>query len=101
MRYILETTNEVVQDVKSGRIKKIHEKIEKIRMSEKMGVKFMQRWEELEYARQDGITEGIELLLSTCYDLGISRETTLTKLKDKLQLTDIKAEEYMKQFWGK
>ena len=30
-------------------------------MSEKMGVKYMQRWEEVVYARQDGIAEGKEL----------------------------------------
>lgn len=79
----------------------------------------MQRWEELVYARQDGVAEGLELgkeqgleqgmeqgirhgieiLLSTCSDLGISRETAYVKLKEKLQLTDAKTEEYMKLFW--
>lgn len=107
MKYIMDTSNQMAESVVSSRIKKIHEKIEKIRNSEKMGVKFMQRWEELAYARQDGVAEGkeqgimhgIEILLSTCSDLGISRETTYAKLKEKLQLTDVKTEEYMKLFW--
>lgn len=29
-------------------------------MSEKAGIKYMQRWEELEYAKQDGREEGIK-----------------------------------------
>ncbi len=107
MKYIMDTSNQMAESVVSSRIKKIHEKIKKIRNSEKMGVKFMQRWEELAYARQDGVAEGkeqgimhgIEILLSTCSDLGISRETTYAKLKEKLQLTDVKTEEYMKLFW--
>ncbi len=115
MKYIMDTSNQMAESVVSSRIKKIHEKIKKIRNSEKMGVKFMQRWEELAYARQDGVAEGLELgkeqgveqgirhgieiLLSTCSDLGISRETTYAKLKEKLQLTDVKTEEYMKLFW--
>ncbi len=107
MKYIMDTSNQMAESVISSRIKKIHEKIKKIRNSEKMGVKFMQRWEELAYARQDGVAEGkeqgimhgIEILLSTCSDLGISRETTYAKLKEKLQLTDVKTEEYMKLFW--
>ncbi len=115
MQYIMKTTNQVAENSISRRIKKIHEKIKKIRSSEKIGVKFMQRWEELVYARQDGVAEGLELgkeqgmeqgirhgieiLLSTCSDLGISRETAYAKLKEKLQLTDAKTEEYMKLFW--
>lgn len=115
MQYIMKTTNQVAENSISRRIKKIHEKIKKIRSSEKIGVKFMQRWEELVYARQDGVAEGLELgkeqgmeqgirhgieiLLSTCSDLGISRETAYVKLKEKLQLTDAKTEEYMKLFW--
>lgn len=39
----------------------ISSRIKKIRNSEKIGVKFMQRWEELVYARQDGVAEGLEL----------------------------------------
>ena len=66
----------------------------------------MQCWEELVYARQDGVAEGLELgkeqgieeeieqgirhnieiLLSTCSDLGISRETAFAKLKENYSL---------------
>lgn len=66
----------------------------------------MQCWEELVYARQDGVAEvlelgkeqgieeeieqgirhDIEILLSTCSDLGISRETAFAKLKENYSL---------------
>lgn len=39
-------------------MKLIHSKVEKVRHSEKCGVKYMQRWEEIAYARQDGYEEG-------------------------------------------
>lgn len=58
MKYIGNTTDEIAERVASSRIKKIHEKVRRIRRSEKAGIKYMQRWEELEYAREDGKAEG-------------------------------------------
>ncbi len=60
MDYITRTIDESAGRSGSGRIKKIHKKICRIRRSEKAGVKFMQRWEELAYAKQDGKEEGIK-----------------------------------------
>ena len=58
MEYINETTDAVADNTQSIRIKLIHKRVKKIKLSEKMGVKYMQRWEELAYARQDGKAEG-------------------------------------------
>ena len=58
MNYVTETTDEVARATKSERIKQIHSRVRQVRLSEKMGVKYMQRWEEVVYARQDGMTEG-------------------------------------------
>lgn len=58
MEYIGKTTDETAERAASDRIKKIHERIRGVRSSEKAGVKYMQRWEELAYAREDGIAEG-------------------------------------------
>ena len=44
----------------SERIKLIHRRVRIIRASEKMGVKYMQKWEELAYAKEEGINEGRE-----------------------------------------
>ena len=40
MEYITATTDEIADGTKSPRIKLIHEKVRKIKISEKMGVKF-------------------------------------------------------------
>lgn len=60
MEYIEMTTDETAKKVESKRIKKIHERICLIRKSEEAGIKYMQRWEELVYAREDGKEEGIK-----------------------------------------
>lgn len=54
MNYINASTDEVADRANSVRIKKIHENVKKIKVSERIGVKYMQRWEELVYAREEG-----------------------------------------------
>ena len=58
MVYINSTTDEIAEKTDSERIKKIHSRVKEIKASEKMGVKLMQKWEELAYAREDGWKEG-------------------------------------------
>ena len=58
MEYINDTRDAVAARSKSPRVKLVHDRVEKIRRSEKCGVKYMQRWEEIAYARQDGYEEG-------------------------------------------
>ena len=58
MEYIGETTEGTAKNADSERIRRIHKKIERIRKSEKAGLKYMQRWEELAYEREDGRKEG-------------------------------------------
>lgn len=57
MDYVTGTTDENAGKSGSVRIKTIHKKICRIRKSERAGIKLMQRWEELEYAKQDGRKE--------------------------------------------
>ena len=54
MKYLENTTDENAEKSGSERIKKIHEKVCRIRESEKAGIKYMQRWEEIAYAREEG-----------------------------------------------
>ena len=42
----------------SENLKKLHEYVEQIKASEEIGVKYMQKWEELEYEREEGREEG-------------------------------------------
>ncbi len=58
MKYVTESTDVVSQSSDSTRLKLIHKNVRKIKASEKMGVKYMQKWEELAYAREEGKVEG-------------------------------------------
>lgn len=48
--------------------------------------------------RQEGRQEGIQALVETCKELGITKETTLSKLQEKFALGD-SAEEYLERYW--
>lgn len=58
MEYITNTSDEVAKRSSSEKIRRMHKKIQGIRMSEEMGVKYMQKWEERVYDRLDGKAEG-------------------------------------------
>ena len=68
VEYINDTRDVVAARSKSARVRLIHSRVEKIRRSEKCGVKYMQRWEEIAYARQDGYEEGAlkEIIAAVC-----------------------------------
>ena len=61
MEYITKSTDEVAAKTESEKIKLIHRRVRRIRASEKMGVKYMQEWEELAYAKEEGINEGYQI----------------------------------------
>ena len=46
-----------------------------------------------------GITQGIEALIETCKELGLSREDTMVKTESKFQLKREDAEDYMAKYW--
>ena len=60
MDYINASTDEVADRTDRAKIKMIHEKVKRIKVSEKMGVKYMQKWEEIVYAREEGRSEGLK-----------------------------------------
>lgn len=59
VEYVTDSSDEMANKTNSDNIKLIHEKVKKIRASEKMGVKYMQLWEEKAYIRDEGIEEGL------------------------------------------
>lgn len=120
MKYINKTTDETAAKVESERIKLIHKRVQQIRTSEKMGVKVMQWWEELEYEREDaraegraeGIAEGkaeglaegrvagrAEEIIATCQEFGVSKEEILERLVRKISISEEEAEKYMLQYY--
>lgn len=119
MEYIDSTTDETAGRVESPRIKLIHKRVQKIRTSEKMGVKVMQWWEELEYEREDaraeghaegraeghaeghkeGVREGAKALIETCREFGMSKEQVKDRLLEKLTISGEDAVSCLEQFY--
>jgi predicted transposase/invertase (TIGR01784 family) len=64
LHYVENTTDQQVSQTSSARIRRIHERVRKVKSSEEIGVKYMQAWEEKYYdrqeAREQGIREGLE-----------------------------------------
>ena len=60
LHYLEETTDERAASTNSQRIKRIHRRVRKVRLSEEVGVKYMQAWEERYYEREEGKEEGRE-----------------------------------------
>lgn len=58
MEYLTDTSDQRAEMSSSERIREMHRAIQKIRASEKMGVKYMQKWEERVYDRLEGKIEG-------------------------------------------
>ena len=59
MEYIMDSSDEVAERTDSSSIKAIHKCVCKIRMSEEVGVRYMQKWEERIYDRMDAREEGL------------------------------------------
>lgn len=57
--YIENTTDEVAAKLDNPHIKYIHNRVCKVKASEKIGVKYMQAWEERYYAKQEAREEGL------------------------------------------
>ena len=60
LHYIENTTDEEAEKSKSEHIRKIHERVRKVKINEEVGVKYMQAWEEKYYAKEEGIEIGRE-----------------------------------------
>ncbi len=94
MDYITETTDKTASDTKSRKIKLIHKQVKKIKLSEKMGVKYMQRWEEIAYAREEGRqygkTEGeiLKLIKQICKKIskGQSPQEIAEDLEEEIEI---------------
>jgi predicted transposase YdaD len=58
LHYIEDSTDQRAAETKSERIKRIHDRVRKVKLSEEVGVKYMQAWEEKYYEREEGREEG-------------------------------------------
>ena len=67
----------------SENLKKLHEYVEQIKASEDIGVKYMQKWEELEYEREDAREEGRKI-----EEISILRRLLKKKNRDEETVAD-------------
>lgn len=57
------------------------------------------RQEGMERGRQEEKEHGIQILIQSCKELGVSKEATKEKLMNKFSLDEGTAQEYMNRFW--
>ena len=60
LEYMEKSTDVVVEECESKRIHQMHERINRLKSSKEMEIKFMQKWEEKEMERQEAYAEGRE-----------------------------------------
>ena len=85
MEYIGKTTDEMAGSTASQKIRRIHRRVCAVRESEKAGVKYMQRWEEIAYAREDGKIEGkIEGRAASILELLEEKEPVPVVLREEI-----------------
>ena len=113
MDYINVSTEENAGRTQSAKIKLIHKNVQKVRTSEKMGVKYMQLWEEKEYIREDAREEGREEGLAAGQELGLrafiednleegkDKEVIIGKLMKHFSMSEETAEECFKRLGDK
>lgn len=71
LHYLEHTTDEAAEHAGSERIRRIHDRVRKVRNSEEVGVKYMQAWEEKYYEKEEAREEGIKIGIEEGIKTGI------------------------------
>ena len=110
LHYVERTTDDTAQCVTSERIKRIHRRVQKVKISEEAGVRYMQAWEEKYYDRQEareeglaegltqGLEKGIRAMVLFCKEENFEKKRTLEKLQSCFDISQEDAEKYYVQF---
>lgn len=104
LKYIEETTD---NNVTNQDINAIHQIVQKVKHKKEVGIRYMKSWEHDAMCREEGLQEGLQLglregieaLISTCQEFKLSREETVSRIREKLSLDAKTAEEYMQKYW--
>lgn len=85
LHYLEHTTDQVAAVSGSERIKRIHDRVRKVKLNEEVGVKYMQAWEEKYYEREEGREEGrkVKLVEQVCKKL--KKKCTVSQIADMLE----------------
>ncbi|RHV38743.1 hypothetical protein DXB59_02370 [Ruminococcus sp. OM05-10BH] len=82
-------TNELQEEsFHSEKVTKIQRAVEQIKSNEEIGVKYMQKWEEIAEAREEGREEGREQLLINQIQKKQAKGKDITQIADELEMTE-------------
>ena len=102
LRYIEHTDKETGQNCKSERVRQMHKRIEVIKSSEEVSVRYMQEWEERELERKEAREEGKEGIIGTWilnnWRSGKSEEQIIQELIKWFGLSQEEACNYARKF---
>ena len=85
----VEKTNELQEETfRSEKVTKIQRAVQQIKSNEEIGVKYMQKWEEIAEARAEGREEGREQLLINQIQKKQAKGKDLTQIADELEMTE-------------
>ena len=95
MDIIVRVNHREFQEVKGVMCKALEELMEDvIQEREKQVVK------EAEKATERAVKKGIQVLIETCKEFGLSREDTLIRTQTKFDIQEDIAEKYLAEYWG-
>lgn len=85
LHYTENTTSETAEKTTSTRIKRIHNRVCKVKLSEEIGVRYMQAWEERYYDREDARKEQCKELIEKNLKKGRSVEEIADILDESVE----------------
>lgn len=97
LHYLENTTDEVAEQSDSERIRRIHNRVCKVKNSEEVGVKYMQAWEEKYYEREEGREEGARDKLKELTAKKLAKGKTVEEIADALEESVEVIEELIKE----
>ena len=101
LQYFEKTSDEAAAQSTNSQIQEIHKRVSQIKSSEKIGVRYMQEWEERAYELQEAREEGgIQALVLDNLEEGVSRDRIIQKLQRRFSLDKARAEAYFERFQG-
>ena len=85
----VEKTNELQEETfRSEKVTKIQRAVQQIKSNEEIGVKYMQKWEEIAEARAEGREEGREQLLINQIQKKQAKGKDLAQIAEELEMTE-------------
>lgn len=97
LHYLEETTDERAASTDSQRIKRIHRRMRKVRLSEEVGVKYMQAWEERYYEREEGKEEGAHNKLRELAAKKYRKGMSVKEIAELLEESETTVQELLKE----